>query len=165
MVNARLTLLDATAAEADEKFGGISGASQSCLAGSTDGACDRVAHICVTPWVEKTLKSPLLDRFLVRNQWSNRRPGQADRGEFSRQRLSVAGSEPIIPQTWSSTAPAGFSLCRHLPPAAARRFTDLDDETQDAKSQPPPHAHPPPLRIADSRARIPTVPWTRQRYR
>jgi hypothetical protein len=47
-VNARLTLLRATAAGADEKSGGISGERRSCQKGSPGARCDRVAHICVT---------------------------------------------------------------------------------------------------------------------
>ncbi len=50
MVNAWLTLLRMTAAGADEKFGGISGASRSCPKGSVMARCDRwriFASLCV----------------------------------------------------------------------------------------------------------------------
>jgi hypothetical protein len=65
----------------------------------------------------KTLESPLFESFLAQNQWSNRRPGQADLGELSGQGLSVTGAEPIIPQTWSSTAPRRLSP---FPPTSPR---------------------------------------------
>jgi hypothetical protein len=116
-----------------DKFGGISGESRSCPEGSNARPMRQVAHICVT--------------LAAQRRW-NRRPGQADRSGLSLQRPSVTGSEPIIPQTW-------YQRGRNRKPPRLPR--------------PKPHAgcpvrlpipaslfpRPPPLRAADSRARIP----------
>jgi hypothetical protein len=134
---------------------------------TSDGRCDRwriLASLCVTLAPEKTPKSPLFESFLAQNQWSNRRPGQADRIVLARQRPSVAGSEPIIRRPGPALPPQAFPFAATcpLPPPGVSRILTTRPRTL---SQPPPHAHPPPLRIADSRARIPTIAWTIQRYR
>jgi hypothetical protein len=91
------------------------------------GRCDRwrifaslLRHSCGS----KTLESPLFDSFLAQNRWSNRRAGQADRVRLSLRRPSVTGSEPIIPQTWSSTAPQAFLFPAR--PPRPRRFAVTD---------------------------------------
>ncbi len=108
VVNVRLTLHLATAAEADEKFGGISGESRSCHERLARCPMRQVAHFCVTLAAQRHWNRRFQHR-LAENQWLNRRPGPGSSGRTFATKVEPHQFGANHPQTWSSTAPRRLS--------------------------------------------------------